>query len=538
MLFNSFEFFLFLPIVLMLYWSLKRDFKKQNIILLAASYFFYGWWDIRFLFLIATTTVVDYNAALIIQYGMTTFKQRVLSIIFLVVSAILFGLINWQNEVSWGIVQNGILVFTFLLSVLIYLLPLIVDWFKVISRDKIALSLSIISNLTILGCFKYFNFFVDSFSNLSLLLFGIEPSVITLTIILPVGISFYTFQSMSYSIDVYRGQLKASKSLFDYAAYLSFFPQLVAGPIERGKTFLPQFQRIRNIENGGVKLGLWLIAFGLFKKIVIADNLSIFVNTVFSPYDNGELITTPENGLMVLLAIYAFAFQIYADFSGYADIARGTAKLFGFQLMINFRLPYIATNPSDFWRRWHISLSSWLRDYLYIPLGGSRGGTFKTYRNLFLTMLLGGLWHGASITFVLWGAYQGTILILYRLFGVESAGEQSKPVMKVLHVIWMFHLVCLGWLIFRAQNVQTIYLFLEAIFTNLFIDQAVIDGVSILTFYLIPLLVYQILQIKYKTLYPQKVMAAIPNFHIWFFTIMSILALSSKLSSEFIYFAF
>jgi len=537
MLFNSFEFFLFLPIVLAVYWLLKGDFKKQNVILLAASYFFYAWWDIRFIFLIAVTTVVDYNAALIIQHGSTTFKQRFISVMFLIFFSVFLGFISWKEEAEWDVVQNAILVTT-LLSISIYLLPLIVAKFKTISGAKLALSLSIISNLTILGYFKYFNFFVDSFTDASFFLFGIEPSFITLSIILPVGISFYTFQSMSYSIDVYRGQLKASKSLIDYAAYLSFFPQLVAGPIERGKTFLPQFQRKRNIENGDIKFGIWLIIFGLFKKIVIADNLAIFVNTVFSPYDNGELLTTPENGLMVLLAIYAFSFQIYTDFSGYADIARGTAKIFGFHLMVNFRLPYIATNPSDFWRRWHISLSSWLRDYLYIPLGGSRGGPFKTYRNLLLTMLLGGLWHGASITFVLWGAYQGTILILYRLLGVESAGEQSKPIMKVVHVIWMFHLVCLGWLIFRAQNVQTIYLFLDAIFTHMFVNQAILDGISTLEFYLIPLFIYQVLQVKHKTLFPQKIMTAIPNFHIWFFTIMSILALSSKQSSEFIYFAF
>lgn len=538
MLFNSFEFLLFFPIVLILYWGFKRDYKIQNYILLIASYFFYGWWDIRFLFLIAVTTAIDFNAALVVEYGKTTFIQRFRSITFLIFSAIIFGVIDWRGDAEWGEVQSAIIIATILLSFLIYFLPVLMLRVKKGTKAKLALTISIASNLTILGFFKYYNFFTDSFVDASLFLFGIQPSLFTLSIILPVGISFYTFQSMSYSIDVYRGQLKPSKSLIDYAAYLSFFPQLVAGPIERGKTFLPQFQRIRTVEKNQVIEGIWLIIFGLFKKIVIADNLAIFVNSVFNPYDSGAVTSVPDNGLLILLAVYAFAFQIYADFSGYADIARGTAKTFGFQLMVNFNLPYIATNPSDFWRRWHISLSTWLKDYLYIPLGGNRGSAFKIYRNLFLTMLLGGLWHGASITFVIWGAYQGLILILYRLLGVESAGEQSKPIVKLLHIAFFFQLTCLGWLIFRSQNMDTIHLFLSAIFNSFYLDLNTIEALNTLAFYLLPLFVYQFLQIRYKTLNPHEVVSRITSFHLWFFAIMAILALSSKQSSEFIYFAF
>jgi len=538
MLFNSFEFLLFFPVVLAMYWAFKKNYKIQNYILLIASYFFYGWWDIRFLFLIAVTTAVDFNAALIVQYGKVTLNQRIRSISFLVGSALLFGIVDWKDNQEWGVVQNAIIVATILLSLLIYFLPIITKFSGDRAKAKLALAISIVSNLTILGFFKYYNFFVDSFVEASVNLFGIQPSIFTLSIILPVGISFYTFQSMSYSIDVYRGKLTPSKSLIDYAAYLSFFPQLVAGPIERGKTFLPQFQRTRHVRRADLVEGAWLITFGLFKKIVIADNLAIFVNTVFNPYDTGAVTTMPENGFLVLLAVYAFAFQIYADFSGYADIARGTAKIFGFRLMVNFKLPYIATNPSDFWRRWHISLSSWLKDYLYIPLGGNRGSTFKTYRNLFLTMLLGGLWHGASITFVLWGAYQGIILVLYRLLGAESAGENSKPFMKVVHIIWMFQLTCLGWLIFRAQNLDTILLFLGAIFSSFYIDPEVMEAINTLLFYLLPVFIFQSLQIYYKTLNPHRVMSNVASYHLWFFTVMAILSLSSKKSSEFIYFAF
>jgi len=274
-------------------------------------------------------------------------------------------------------------------------------------------------------------------------------------IVLPVGISFYTFQTMSYTIDIYRGQLEPTQNFWDFALFVSFFPQLVAGPIERARSLLPQILERRHFQPAQMMEGLRLVCWGLFKKSYVADNLAPLVDTLFA--------TPNPSGLETLLAAYAFAFQIYCDFSGYSDIARGCAKCLGFEIMVNFNLPYIAAGMQEFWRRWHISLSTWLRDYLYIPLGGNRDSKGKTYRNLTITMLLGGLWHGAAWTFVLWGAYHGALLAVQRLWSdvaMKAGGASGAPhgaALKLVRVLATFHLVCLGWLIFRAASLPQLY---------------------------------------------------------------------------------
>ncbi len=388
MLFNTLEFALFFAVVYGLYLSLSH--RWQNRLLLVAGYVFYGAWNWKFLGLLLMSTCVDYYCALRI------------------------------HEAS----QQGV------------------------RRRFVMLSVSF--NLGLLGFFKYFNFFAENLVHL-LSLFGIHASLAHLNVILPVGISFYTFQEMSYTLDVYRGKLVPSKSLLDFAAFVSFFPQLVAGPIERAVRLLPQMTQPRVLRLDTVYDGMYLIAWGLFQKIFVADNLAALANRVFNA-------PPPYAGWAVLLGTYAFAFQIYCDFAGYSNIARGLSKMMGFELMVNFDFPYFARNPAEFWHRWHISLSTWLRDYLYIPLGGNRSGELQTYRNLALTMFLGGLWHGASWHFVFWGTYQGLLLIVHRLAQPGLArlfagcGARMRALGHALAVVAFFHLVCYGWLLFRAQT--------------------------------------------------------------------------------------
>ncbi|MCA9425572.1 MAG: MBOAT family protein [Candidatus Omnitrophica bacterium] len=395
MLFNSFQFVFFFLIVYSIYVILNR--KWQNGLLLVASYVFYGWWDWRFLSLIAVSTVIDYVLALQID-------QR-------------------DKE----------------------------------SQRKFFLILSCIANLGLLGFFKYFNFFTESAVEI-IRWMGFTPDPVTLNIVLPVGISFYTFQTMSYTIDVYRGHLKPTRNFLDYSVYVSFFPQLVAGPIERATHFLPQVQNERTITYQRIREGAWLILLGYFKKLVIADNLADIVNPVFND-------PSAHHGLTIVIAIYAFAFQIYGDFSGYSDIAIGTSRLFGFDLMRNFAFPYFSRDIAEFWRRWHISLSTWLRDYLYISLGGNKDGPLKTYRNLFLTMLLGGLWHGAAWNFVLWGIYQGGLLIFHRLiFGRSKEPEKVHLGRRIVNIAIMFQFVCVGWLLFRVNSMADLSVLIQNLF--------------------------------------------------------------------------
>ncbi len=405
MYFNSFTYTIFFPLVWTIYWLLP--FRFQNRFLLVASYVFYGFWDWRFLSLIAISTVVDYCAGLQIHQEV----QR-------------------QPDTPT-------------------------------KRRKYWLTLSVCTNLGFLGFFKYFNFFIDSFEDL-VALFGLNPDLLHLNIVLPVGISFYTFQTMSYTIDIYRGQMQPTRRFFDFALYVAFFPQLVAGPIERARNLLPRILKRRQFSFDQMFEGLHLILVGLFKKVFVADNLAPFVDQVFAQ--------AAPTGWEVLLGMWGFAIQIYGDFSGYSDIARGSAKCLGIDLMVNFNHPYVAVNPQDRWSRWHISLSSWLRDYLYIPLGGNRRGSWNTYRNLGVTMLLGGLWHGAAWNFVLWGAWEGMLLIVHRLFKPVLASitvfRRWLPALlrTGFKILVMFHLVCLGWIIFRSQSAAQIYTMFGTLF--------------------------------------------------------------------------
>ena len=380
MLFNSVAFLGFFAIVYAVY--LPASTRAQNLVLLLASYVFYGAWDWRFLGLLALSTAVDFRCALAIADGDPAHRRR---------------------------------------------------W----------LWISVATNLGIRGFFKYFNFFVASFAQLCAAL-GWPVSTTTLDIVLPVGISFYTFQTLGYTIDVYRGRLPACRDPTTFALYVAYFPQLVAGPIERATHLLPQLAAARLVTLPRLRDGAWLILLGLFKKVVVADNLARIVDPVFADSHG-------SSGAATLLATYAFALQIYADFSGYSDIARGVSKLLGIELMRNFRRPYFATDPQEFWRRWHISLSQWLRDYVYVPLGGNRGGDLRTSRNLMLTMLLGGLWHGASGMFVLWGALHGALLVIHRPWR-ELFGGYLPRLLTPLSGLLLFHFVCLAWIFFRART--------------------------------------------------------------------------------------
>ncbi len=388
MLFNSLSFLVFLPCVWLLYKASSH--RRQNLLLLAASYVFYGWWDYRFLSLLGISTVVDYCC------GMAMKKYR--------------------------------------------------------HRKRIFLIISISTNIGILGTFKYFDFFLNSATQI-LESLGWQAHLPVLGVILPVGISFYTFQTLAYSIDVYRGKQEPTRDLLSFALYVAYFPQLVAGPIERSTKLLPQIQRPRRVTRSDLVAGAELCVMGYFKKVFIADGVATIANELFANSDS-------QSGLALLIAVYLFALQIYGDFSGYSDIARGVSRLFGIRLCLNFRQPYLAANITDFWRRWHISLSTWLRDYLYIPLGGNRKGLVRTYINLFVTMLLGGLWHGAAWTFVVWGGLHGLYLSLHKLMLRGRRPEQARPPETFrttlkwgLAVAATFNLVCLTWVFFRAQSI-------------------------------------------------------------------------------------
>jgi D-alanyl-lipoteichoic acid acyltransferase DltB (MBOAT superfamily) len=390
-IFNSLTFVGFFLVVYALYRLLPH--RAQNVMLVAASYVFYAAWDWRFLGLLIGSTVVDY------------FVGRYL-----------------------GRATDP-------------------------ARRRLALVLSLVFNLGMLGFFKYFNFFATSLAAV-LEPLGWRPDFVTLNVLLPIGISFYTFMTISYVIDVYRRDIEPTDRFVDFALFVAYFPHLVAGPILRASLLLPQIARPRVITAAQVREGLWLVAWGYFQKMFVADTLARLVDQVFAEG------ATPS-GFDVLMAVYAFAFQILGDFAGYSNIARGVSKLMGIELNVNFRYPYFVASPQAFWRHWHISLSTWLRDYLYIPLGGNRGSRGATSRNLMITMILGGLWHGAAWTFVLWGVFQGAALVTAR--AIQSAAGRAGVVIpaglnwrRVALVLVMFHVTCVGWLIFRAESVDQI----------------------------------------------------------------------------------
>ncbi len=458
MSFDELRYFVFLPIVYLLYRALPHS--GQNRMLLLASYIFYGVWDPRFLLLIIATTAMDYCAGLVIDRGFLERKQA-LRIFGLSVASSFFSVgIDWKQVIggngSGSILTGenfhllGLLVLAAGIGLLAYLALMRMP---MAARRKTAIIISLTGNLALLGFFKYFNFFIDSAESI-LLSLGANPENWRLHIVLPVGISFYTFQTMSYTIDVYRRKLKATDSVLDFALFVAYFPPLVAGPIERAAHLLPQLSMPRQLRWEQSMQGLWLILFGLFKKIAIANGVAGSVNAIYGSSGTASWID-------IVGATLLFAVQIYCDFSGYSDIARGTSKLFGVELIYNFRTPYFSTSPSEFWQRWHISLSTWLRDYLYIPLGGSRGTVARTYRNLMLTMLLGGLWHGAAWNFVLWGLFHGSILCIHRaIFG--ERGSQARSVFAHFAAMAGFFMVtCYGWMLFRATSLQQVVQFTQ-----------------------------------------------------------------------------
>jgi len=405
MLFNSIDFAIFLPIVFIVYWLLKNyHLRLQNILIVVASYLFYGWWDWKFLSLILFSTIIDYSVG--VYLSKTSHK----------------------------------------------------------GKRKLLLWTSILMNLGFLGFFKYYNFFLDNFIS-AFSLFGAKLEVSSLHVILPVGISFYTFQTLSYTIDVYRKNLKPTNDFIAFAAFVSFFPQLVAGPIERASNLLPQFYKKREFNYNKAVDGLRQILWGLFKKVVIADNCAEYANIIFN---NSE----DYSGSTLFLGALFFTFQIYGDFSGYSDIAIGTSRLFGFNLQQNFAFPYFSRDIAEFWRRWHISLSTWFRDYLYIPLGGSRGGTSMKIRNTFIIFIVSGFWHGANWTFIVWGALNVLYFLPLLLFnknrqniGVVAQGKYIPTIKEFFNMFLTFLLSTIAWVFFRSDNVPHALSYLSEMFS-------------------------------------------------------------------------
>ena len=422
MLFNSFEFLVFLPIVFMLYWFVFRGRRWQNLLVVTASYVFYGWWDWRFLLLIALTSVCVYGSGLLLEHYEG--RRR---------------------------------------------------------RQQIVCAVNIVLNLGILGVFKYYNFFVENLDALFGMM-GYHLDWVTMIVILPVGISFYTFQALSYTIDVYQKRLPATHDIIEFLAYISFFPQLVAGPIERATNLLPQFQRRRQFDYAKAVDGMRQMLWGFLKKLVIADNCATVVNEYWNHYQDLP-------GVSLFLMGVLFTFQIYCDFSGYSDIAIGCARLFGFNLMRNFNFPYFSRSIPEFWRRWHISLTTWFRDYIYFPLGGSRCDKWKIIRNVYIVWGISGLWHGANWTFVCWGLFHATLLAIYNIFGINTKykqvvayGKYLPNIRETLQIALTFILTVIGWIIFRAESMTQAVGFLTAMVSNRFFDTSALPGVTYMCF--------------------------------------------------------
>ena len=475
---------------------------------------------------------------LLISKGKISRTQYLKSTGWVFVSAIVYLCIDWpSNPLNFAEISIAPLAFNVLPALVIAwaVATILIRYFAKtktnFNKNKVYVGLSITANLAILGFFKYFNFFIDSAEEL-VLFFGGDADLYHLNIILPVGISFYTFQTISYSIDIYRKEVQPTEHFLDFALFVAYFPQLVAGPIERAKNLLPKLLVPREFKSEQIRRGLFLIALGLFKKIAIADAVAVSVNSVYET-------TGPVSSLDVVLATTLFAIQIYCDFSGYSDIARGTSKLLGIELMRNFNLPYFSTNPSEFWKRWHISLSSWLRDYLYIPLGGGRGSQVKIYRNLTVTMLLGGLWHGAAWNFILWGAYQGSILTIHRFFALGKKHSEPHRLKFIFMVLVFFLVTCYGWLLFRSNSIDQVIDFTSILIFNWSDLSINIKRPSLVAFLSIPMLfLYEIAEFwtrdaKFYTSVWRPLFGA--------FTAYAMLLIAMGLSNEptqFIYFQF
>lgn len=480
MLFNSLPFIIFLPTFFILYWFVfNKSLKYQNLLILISSYFFYGWWNWKFVFLLLLSTILDFF------YGFAVYSSNS-------------------------------------------------------KRSKFFLILSVICNLSVLGFFKYYNFFISEFSNV-LKSFGIDYSPIFLNILLPVGISFYTFHGMSYVFDIYYKKQKPVKSFIDYAVFVSFFPLLVAGPIERANHLLPQVQikRVFNYNQalGGCRLILW----GLFKKVFIADSLSGIVNNIFDNYQD-------FSGPTLIVGAIAFAFQIYCDFSGYSDVALGTAKLLGFELLSNFKFPYFSRNIPEFWRRWHISLSSWFRDYLYIPLGGSRKGNFNTVINTLIIFTVSGFWHGASWNFIVWGVIHALGFLPFVLFKKNrSLNEETvafnkmyPSIKELFQMLMTFLFVTFAWIFFRAENLTKAVDYISIIFSdfNNFISNfRNIEGLSSFKYIIVLIILDWYLRYDERNL---KVLSSVYWRRIIYFILFScvLIKLLSPEQQQFIYFQF
>lgn len=478
MLFNSIDFAIFLPVVFTLYWFLQeKSLKLQNALIVISSYFFYGWWDWRFLSLMLASTLIDYFASLQIA--------------------------NEEDQV----------------------------------KRKVLLWTSVAANLGMLGFFKYYNFFLDSFVG-GFSFFGQDIKSSSIEIVLPVGISFYTFQTLSYTIDVYHRKLNPTKDFIAFSAFVSFFPQLVAGPIERATNLLPQFLSRRKFEYEKAVDGLRQILWGMFKKIVIADNCAPYVNMAFdSPWDH--------NGSTLLVGAVLFAFQIYCDFSGYSDIAIGTARLFGISLMSNFSFPYFSRDIAEFWRRWHISLTSWFRDYIYIPMGGNRGPLWMRVRNVFVVFALSGLWHGANWTFVVWGMLHAIFYLPLLLahknrnhLETVATGKHLPSVRDTISMLLTFSLTVLSWVFFRSPDIPHAMNYFRNIFSfSLFISPSPVSGLTILFILLFLVLEwsgreqpYAIAQCRF---YSSNTLR-----YSFYYLLLAIIFLFAGVTQDFIYFQF
>lgn len=490
MLFNSTEFLFFLPIVFLLYWFVFRSYRWQNMLIVLASYVFYGWWDWRFLLLIALTSFCSFLSGV--------------------------GLERYEGHRS---------------------------------RQKLVSAANIILNLSILGVFKYYNFFVESFSFLFSTM-GLQLDWVTLNIVLPVGISFYTFQALSYTIDVYQHKLRATHDVVAFFAYISFFPQLVAGPIERATHLLPQFQKKRHFEYDKAVDGCRQMLWGFFKKMVIADNCGSIVTQIWGSYGH-------QPGFILFCGAILFTIQIYCDFSGYSDIAIGCARLFGFDLMKNFDYPHLARSIPEFWRRWHISLTTWFRDYVYFPLGGSRCSQWRAVRNVLLVWAVSGLWHGANWTFVCWGLYHGILLAIYNVLGINTKyqhivayGKWLPSVKEVLQVTSTFLLVAIGLVIFRAETLTDAIGYLGGMCSASLFDMAAslefLQGQMLQLYILIPgiLLLFTSEWFSRQRVYPLQFAPggfvsrhAVVRYSIYVCFLIMIFGLSMS-KTEFIYFRF
>ncbi|QYN50593.1 MBOAT family protein [Apibacter sp. ESL0404] len=479
MFFNSFEYAIFLPIIFIIYWFiLNKNLKLQNLFLLISSYFFYSCWDWKFLFLLAFSTILDYISGLKIYNSNTQIKKKI-----------------------WLIISVSI-------------------------------------NLGFLGFFKYYNFFIESFADLIQKL-GFTAHYSTLNIILPVGISFYTFHGLSYVFDIYNKKIKPSHNWIEYALFVSFFPLLVAGPIERATHLLPQIEKPRKFNYELAVSGLKQILWGLFKKIVIADNCAKAVNLIFNSYES-------QSGGTLFLGAILFSFQIYGDFSGYSDIALGSGKLLGIKLIKNFNYPYFSRSIAEFWRRWHISLSSWFKDYLYIPLGGSKGGTIKRIRNTFIIFLVSGFWHGANWTFILWGGLNALFILPSIIFktnrnnmDIVAKGKILPNFKEFFQIVYTFLLASFAWIFFRSESLSQAFSYINKMFNSIHLPDLSIFNLSLFPLLLLLILVewkgrennYAIEKLFYKS-------KTCIRWSFYYILIILMLVFGQKNSQEFIYFQF